>query len=64
MTPAEVAVAEGDQVALRMPSESPVEVHVHGYDLEGEIEPDEAATLSFKANTTGRFEIEVRARAT
>jgi hypothetical protein len=58
MSPAEISVGEGDQVTLQMASRSPVEVHVHGYDLEAEIEPGEPATLSFEANTSGRFEIE------
>lgn len=58
MSPAEIAVGEGDRVTLQMVSESPIEVHVHGYDFEEEIEPDQPATLSFEANTTGRFEIE------
>src|SRR5215217_7115504 len=58
MIPAEISVGEGDLVTLRMVSESPVGIHVHGYDLEEEIEPDEPGTLSFEANTTGRFEIE------
>jgi len=58
MSPEEIVVGEGDQVTLRMVSESPVEVHVHGYDLEEDIEPGEPKTLSFEANATGRFEIE------
>jgi FtsP/CotA-like multicopper oxidase with cupredoxin domain len=58
MTPSEISATEGDQVTLRMSSQSPAEVHVHGYDLEKEVEPSEPATLSFQANITGRFEIE------
>ncbi len=41
-----------------MTSEEPVEVHVHGYDLEEEVEPGEPAILAFEADVTGRFEIE------
>lgn len=58
MTPSEISVGEGDEVTLRITSESPVGVHVHGYDLEEEIEPGEPTTLSFEADTTGRFAIE------
>lgn len=36
MTPSEISVGEGDEVTLRITSESPVGVHVHGYDLEEE----------------------------
>jgi hypothetical protein len=39
-------------------SESPVEVHLHGYDLEEEVLPGEETELSFEADATGRFEIE------
>jgi heme/copper-type cytochrome/quinol oxidase subunit 2 len=58
MEPSKVTVAEGDRVVLRITSASPVEVHVHGYDVEREVEPGEPAELSFKAKLTGRFEIE------
>ena len=58
MEPSEVVVGEGDEVTLWVTSEEPVEVHVHGYDLEEEVGPDQAATLSIKAEETGRFGIE------
>jgi FtsP/CotA-like multicopper oxidase with cupredoxin domain len=59
MTPEEIEVGEGDRVTLRMTTPGPpTEVHLHGYDLEEEVEPGEPAALSFEANLTGRFEIE------
>ena len=58
MNPGEIEVREGDRVTLRLTSEAPTEVHVHGYDLEEEVSPGEAATLSFDADLPGRFEIE------
>ena len=58
MEPAEINVEEGDFVTLRLTSESPVEVHVHGYDVEGDVLPGEETELSFEADATGRFEIE------
>lgn len=58
MTPEEVEVREGDRMNLRVESDAPAEFHVHGYDLEREVEPDETATLSFTADITGRFDIE------
>jgi hypothetical protein len=45
-------------VTLRLSLESPVEIHLHGYDLEGNVLPGEETELSFEADTTGRFEIE------
>jgi hypothetical protein len=58
MEPSDITVSEGDRVVLRISTHSATEVHVHGYDLEREVEPDEAARLSFEADLTGRFEIE------
>jgi FtsP/CotA-like multicopper oxidase with cupredoxin domain len=58
MSPVEVSVEEGDQVTLRLTSDSPVEVHLHGYDLEEEVLPGEETVLSFEAEISGRFEIE------
>jgi hypothetical protein len=58
MEPSKVTVAEGDRVVLRITSGSPVEVHLHGYDLERKVEPGESAKVSFEAELTGRFEIE------
>lgn len=58
MTPDEIEVTEGDRVTLKLTSDVPMEVHVHGYDLEAEVAPDEPADLMFEADLTGRFEIE------
>ena len=58
MDPAEISAEEGDFVTLWLTSESPVEVHVHGYDLEGDVLPGEETALSFEADATGQFEIE------
>jgi heme/copper-type cytochrome/quinol oxidase subunit 2 len=58
MSLAEISVNEGVQVTLRWTSDIPVEVHVHGYDLEEEVSPGEETDLSFEANLAGRFEIE------
>ncbi len=58
MSPVEVSVGQGDQVTLRFTSDAPVEVHLHGYDLEEEVEPGEETELSFEAELTGQFEIE------
>lgn len=58
MTPEEVVLGEGDAVTLRVVADRPMQLHLHGYDLEGKVSPDEPAELSFDANLTGRFEIE------
>ena len=58
MSPGEVSVGEGDNVTLKVTSDRPVGVHVHGYDLEREIGPDETVELVFEADKTGRFPVE------
>jgi hypothetical protein len=58
MEPSDITVTEGDRVVLQISTDSPIEVHVHGYDVEQEAEPDEPARLSFEADLTGRFEVE------
>lgn len=58
MSPNEVSVNEDDNVTLRISSDKPMELHIHGYDVEQEVEPDKASELRFEADLTGRFEIE------
>lgn len=58
MSPAEIAVGEGDRVTLGISADHPVEFHLHGYDLEEEVSPGEPAELSFAADITGRFAVE------
>lgn len=58
MSPDEIEVTDGDRVTLRLTSDAPLELHLHGYDLETEVAPDEPADLSFVADLTGRFGIE------
>jgi heme/copper-type cytochrome/quinol oxidase subunit 2 len=49
---------EGDTVTFRVKSPEAEEVHVHGYDLKKDLEPNVVATMSFKATIPGIFEIE------
>jgi hypothetical protein len=58
MSPNEVSVTEGDQVTLQIISDHPIEVHLHGYDLEEVVGAEEPGELSFEATMTGRFPIE------
>jgi heme/copper-type cytochrome/quinol oxidase subunit 2 len=58
MTPTEISVSEGNQVTFRITSDRPLEFHLHGYDLEKEVEANQPAELAFDATTTGRFAIE------
>ncbi|MGH3085835.1 MAG: cupredoxin domain-containing protein [Rubrobacteraceae bacterium] len=58
MSPREIEVREGDRVNLSVSSDEEAEFHVHGYDLEREIEAGGTTKLSFAADLTGRFAIE------
>ena len=58
MSPDEVSVTEGTQVNLQITSDRPIEFHVHGYDLEEEVQPGEPVELMFEARTPGRFPVE------
>jgi hypothetical protein len=58
MSPAEISVDEDDHVTLRVSSDKPMDLHLHGYDVEREVEPGGTAKLRFEADITGRFEIE------
>jgi Tat protein translocase TatB subunit len=58
MSPGKITVDEGDQVKLRVSSDSPVEFHLRGYSFLVEVEPGDPGELSFYAVSSGRFEIE------
>ena len=58
MGPEEISVDQGDTVTLRVSADEPTELHVHGYDVERELEPGKEAEFDFEADLTGRFEIE------
>jgi FtsP/CotA-like multicopper oxidase with cupredoxin domain len=55
---AELEYKQGDTVRLRARSDTPEEVHVHGYDLSVDVEPGRTARMEFEADITGIFEIE------
>jgi FtsP/CotA-like multicopper oxidase with cupredoxin domain len=50
---------EGETVRFRVVSDEAEEVHVHGYDIKKDLEPGKTETVSFKADITGIFEIEL-----
>jgi hypothetical protein len=56
------SVKQGRQVELVVQSEIADEVHVHGYDLMGDVAPGQPVTIAFKATAPGRFEIELEQR--
>lgn len=52
-------VRQGDEVTLRWTADRPVDVHLHGYDLEARVTPGAPATMRVTARATGRFPIEL-----
>jgi hypothetical protein len=54
-----IQVHRGEQVILRIKSNTTDELHLHGYDLHARIIPQETAVLEFSANRTGRFTLEL-----
>jgi hypothetical protein len=55
---AKITAEQDDTVRFRVRSPVAEEVHVHTYDIKKELEPNVTATVSFKADITGIFEIE------
>ena len=55
---------QGETVRFRVRNDTAEEVHVHGYDIKKELEPNKTATMSFKATINGIFEIELEGSAT
>jgi hypothetical protein len=58
MTPDHLAAKAGDTVTINIRSDRAGEVHLHGYDIPFDTQPDRVASRTFKANQTGDFEIE------
>src|SRR5216683_2104005 len=52
-------VHEGDSVTLRWTSDRPLDLHLHGYDIEQRVAADAVTELKFTASATGRFPIEI-----
>jgi precorrin-4 methylase len=52
-----VRVHEGDAVTLHVISDQPMDLHLHGYDIEWRVGPGVAGTITFTARLTGRFPI-------
>jgi hypothetical protein len=54
-----VSYEKGDQVRLRVRSDTADEIHIHGYDLAKDVEAGGQVRFSFPASIEGRFEIEL-----
>jgi hypothetical protein len=58
--PDKIQVTEGDQVELTLTANKDWPLfHLHGFELKTKVVANVPATLSFKADKTGRFKIEL-----
>ena len=51
-------VEKGDALKLRVTSDAPGELHLHGYRLSAKLAPGQAAEIAFTAYATGRYPFE------
>lgn len=56
---AELEFAKGEQVEFTVESDVPEEIHVHGYDVLGDLEPGRPTEFRFPAAIEGVFEVEL-----
>jgi hypothetical protein len=54
-----ISFRKGDQVRLKVVSDTADEIHVHGYDLKKDVSKGGTVTFTFPASIEGRFEIEL-----
>ena len=57
LDPAVIKVNQGDTVTLRIGTDEHGRFHLHGYDIEVDLDPNETARMEFTANATGKFKI-------
>jgi len=57
LIPDRVAVHKDDMVTLKIEADEHGEFHLHGYDIEKEVEAGVVTDLFFVAQTEGRFKI-------
>ena len=53
-----VRVTQGERVELHWSTDSPLILHLHGYDIEAEVTPHSPAVMRFTAHASGRFPVE------
>ncbi len=53
-----IRARQGDEVTLRVASDQPLDLHLHGYDIERTAAPETPAVFTFTARATGRFAME------
>lgn len=56
---AELNYRSGDRIRFIVRSDTPDEIHVHGYDIYADVGPGEPAELDFRAELEGVYEAEL-----
>lgn len=64
MTPSALAAYYQDTITMTVHADRAEEIHLHGYDKHFFPDPSRPVTLSFPANLTGTFVIEIEATST
>lgn len=64
MGPETTTVSQGQEVQLRVTSDVADELHLHGYDKKLPLVAGTAATLTFTAENSGRYEYELHGSET
>jgi hypothetical protein len=54
-----VSFKKGDQVRLKVQSDTADEIHVHGYDLKKDVAAGGSVLFNFEASIEGRFDVEL-----
>jgi hypothetical protein len=57
--PGRIRVSQGDRVSIKAESDTPQEVHVHGYDLIVNVPAGAERTRVLRADVPGVFEVEL-----
>jgi hypothetical protein len=54
-----ITFSKGDQIRLKVNSDTADEVHIHGYDIHKDVDAGGSVRFTFPASIDGRFEIEL-----
>jgi hypothetical protein len=57
-----VRVRQGDDVTILWTADTPLTIHLHGYDLQATMAPGAPVSMRLTARATGRFPLDVHAR--
>ena len=57
LSPETIHVRKGDTITLKIEPDRPGRIHLHGYDLEKDLEAGLITEFDFVADATGRFRI-------